>query len=206
MTDIKSLEGVHLALAFMVPGLVATFIRTQFTTGRMPAPKDSLAAYFALSVFYLALVLPAVGYILEIRDAGYFRAAAWFGVVFVGPALLGLLLGLNARHEFGRQLLRRLGLSTVHVMPTAWDWKFANAVPQWVMVTLKDGTCFSGFYSGHSFASSDPAERDLYIEQVYDVGNDNKWTPKAGCSVLVAPGEIRTIEFWPDKEENDGRV
>lgn len=198
MPDLKSLDAIYLALGFLVPGLVTVFVRAQFTTGRIPPPKDSLLAYLALSIVYYALVLPAVGPALQI-DAGYLKAIAWFALVFVGPAVLGLLLGLNARHEIGRRLLRQFGLSTVHVMPTAWDWKFAKAVPQWMLVTLKDGTCFAGFYSGCSFASSDPTERDLYIEQVHDVDDDHRWTAKSGCSVLIAAGEIRTIEFWPDQ-------
>jgi hypothetical protein len=200
MPDLNSLDAIYLALGFLVPGLVMVFVRAQFTTGRIPPPKDSLLTYLALSVVYYAFLLPAVGPVLRI-EAGYFKALAWLVMVFVGPALLGLLLGLNARHGYARSLFRRLGLATVHVMPTAWDWKLGGADAHWVMVTLKDGTRFSGFFGAVSFASSDPTERDLYIEQVYDVDDENQWTPKPGCSVLIAAGEIQTIEFWPDRKE-----
>ena len=47
-------------------------------------------------------------------------------------------------------------LYTVHVMPTAWDWKIGDMTEQWVLVTLKDGTRFAGLCGSDSFISSDP--------------------------------------------------
>ena len=200
MPELKSLDAAYLALGLLVPGLVLVFVRAQFTTGRIPPPKDSLLSYLAISAVYYAFALPVVEWVLQIQ-AGYIRASAWLGLIFAGPALVGVALGLNARHEVGRRMLNKVGLRTVHVIPTAWDWKFGKATSQWAMVVLKDGTRFAGWYGDASFASSDPAERDLYIEQTYDVGEDDVWTPKPGGSLLVAAGEIRTIEFWPDRKE-----
>ena len=46
--------------------------------------------------------------------------------------------------------------------------------PQWVLVTLKDGTRFAGYCGPQSFISSDPAEHDMYIEQTYDLDADHQ--------------------------------
>ena len=77
---------------------------------------------------------------------------------------------------------------------------------QWVLVTLKDGTRFAGFCGSESFMSSDPTERDIYIQRIYDIDDENKWSPRGDNGVLIAAGEVQTIEFWPyysqDSQEN----
>ena len=74
---------------------------------------------------------------------------------------------------------------------------------QWVLVTLKDGTRFGGFYGAQSFTSSSPDERDMYIQWVYDIDEDGTWSvPDSENGLLIAAGEIRTIEFLPYEGES----
>ena len=74
---------------------------------------------------------------------------------------------------------------------------------QWVLVTLKDGTRFAGYCGPESFMSSDPTERDMYIEQIYDLDSDDNWVNVGKKEVLIASGEIQTIEFWPYTEQEN---
>ena len=38
----------------------------------------------------------------------------------------------------------------------------------------------------------------MFIQWIYDIDEDGTWTPpKSERGVLIAAGEIRTIEFWP---------
>lgn len=201
MPNIASLSSLYLILAFLVPGLITMFVRAQFITGRGPTHAEAALSYLILSIIYYALTLPFVDYVLSLQEAGYHKALCWFALVFIGPAVFGLLLGLNTKFEWLRGLLKRWGINSVHAMPTAWDWKFGNAQESWVLVVLKDGTKFAGYCGVNSFMSSDPKERDLYIQQVFDVGDDNKWQRRES-SVLICAGEIRTVEFWPVKKSN----
>jgi Family of unknown function (DUF6338) len=194
--DLKSIENVYLVLAFLVPGLIGCFVRAQFITGRTPSHTESALSYLTLSVIYYALALPAVDYALSMQEPGYRKALVWFALVFAGPALFGLVLGLNAQKEITRRLLKRVGLNSVHVMPSAWEWKFGGMKESWVLAVLKDETKFAGYCGTRSFMSSDPKERDLYIEQVFDRDEQNNWHPRESA-VLITAGEIRTIEFWP---------
>ena len=68
---------------------------------------------------------------------------------------------------------------------------------EWVLVTLRNGTRFAGYCGPDSFMSSDPDNRDLYIQWVYDIDDDSGWCPRGENGVLIAAGEISTIEFWP---------
>ncbi len=128
-------------------------------TGRRPSHPASLLSYLTVSVIYYALVLPFVGLELFMDMSGTAAVVTWFTLVIFGPALLGLMLGIDVQRNLLRGLLQRVGLNPVHVMPTAWDWKFTGMTEQWVLVTLKDGTRFAGFCGKESFMSSDPAER-----------------------------------------------
>ena len=53
------------------------------------------------------------------------------------------------------------------------------------------------FYGSQSFTASTPDERDMYIQWVYEIGDDGSWSVDVEQGVLIAAGEISTIEFWP---------
>ena len=198
MPKLLSLNSLYLILVFIVPGFIALSVRSQFITGRIsPQNKASLLSYLTISVIYGALVLPFV----DPELIGKSRLI-WFVLVFVGPIFLGLLLGINIQKDVSRRLLNRFGLYPIHAIPTAWDWKFNGMAEQWVLVTLKDGTRFAGFYGAQSFTSSSLDERDMYLQWVYDIHEDGTLSPPDDeRGVLIAAGEIRTIEFWPYKEK-----
>ena len=58
MPDLKSLENLYLVMGFIVPGLVMTYVRAQFITGRTKALTESVLAFLALSLLYYGPVLP----------------------------------------------------------------------------------------------------------------------------------------------------
>lgn len=196
MIELKFPESIYLILAFFVPGFVTSAVRSQFISTRKHTDSQAMPRYLALSIIYYALVFPVTTWLLTINDV-YFKGLVWFGIVLIGPAIFGVLLGVNAQKDLVRRLAQQLGFDTIHVMPTAWDWKFARLQEAWVLVVLKDGTQFAGYCGCGFFFSSDPNERDLYIEQVYDVGQNNEWSRQTDKGVLITYGEIRTIEFWP---------
>ena len=205
MPDLVSFDNLYLIVGFLAPGLIVLFVRSQFVTGRM-APDLGAVPYVIVSVIYYALAYPFIEIVLSISEPGFGKVLGWFGLIFVGPAALGLVLGVNIQKDLFRKMLQRCGLNLVHAIPTAWEWKFGTMPPQWVLVTLKDGTRFAGYCGPASFISSNPAERDMYIEQIYDLDSDDNWVNVGKKEVLITSGEIQTIEFWPctEEESSDG--
>jgi hypothetical protein len=61
---------------------------------------------------------------------------------------------------------------------------------------MKDDTKWAGHLGRGSFISTDPSERDIYIENVYAVDDADVWTKK-GSAVWLPQREIRSLEFWP---------
>ncbi|SNT08354.1 DUF6338 family protein [Sphingopyxis indica] len=193
--ELLDLEKARLFLVLAVPGIVILYMRSQFLTGRMLSLMEGLIAYVTVSLVYYALVLPAFAW-LEQRT-GIAAAALWFLIVLAGPAIVGALLGLNVRKGWSQKVLRRLGISTVHPISAAWDWRFSGGEACWVLAILKNGTRWAGYLGTNSFMSSDPSERDIYIQQVYELDSKSQWTPR-DSSVWIAHGEIQSLEFWPD--------
>jgi len=203
MDEILSLENLSIVLALVVPGFITLSVRSQFITGMaLIDTRERLLSYVAISVVYGALVLRFVGPEQILHSTLIFLTA-----LFVGPVILGLILGLNIQKDFVRSFLNRLGLFTVHPAPAAWDWKFAGSVDeQWVLATLKDGREFAGLFGNESFASSNTDERDLYIQWIYDRDENGNWTAPGPKGVLIAANEISTVEFLPYASEEGGNA
>ncbi|HEV8640144.1 MAG TPA: DUF6338 family protein [Methylomirabilota bacterium] len=93
------------------------------------------------------------------------------------------------------------GLHRPHPVPTAWDYVFSHSTGSWVLVTLADGSTVAGIFSARSFASSDAAERDLFLEQLYRVEDDGPWQPvPMNRGVWIRGEAIRAIEFLQFQE------
>lgn len=182
--------------------MVALYVRAQFLTGRLPPVGEGLLAYVTLSLIYHALTYPIAYPLYGMALSSSWNKAAWFILIFLGPAVIGLLLGLNIRKGWTKWLLTKLRINTVHPIHCAWDWRFGNCEECWVLAVLKDGTQWAGYMGVDSFMSSDSAERDIYIEKVYEILEEGKpWVPRTS-SVWIAHGEIQSLEFWPHFEEN----
>ncbi|MEM8564537.1 MAG: DUF6338 family protein [Pseudomonadota bacterium] len=201
MPELGDPATLYLTFAFVVPGLVITYFRAQFTTGRMQRHSEAILSYLALSALYGALILPAISWLMEDETEKNASALYWVGLVFVGPAIVGSVLGYFSRTNAIRRLLNYFGINPVHAVPTAWDWKFGGMKEQLVIVTLKDDTKFPGYCGKASFMSSDPGERDLYVEKVYAWGEDDAWIDDGGHGLWVNASEIKVIEFYPVEHE-----
>jgi hypothetical protein len=205
MPDSKEVVYFQFALLFVVPGLVALLVRSRFITGRVPSAKENVLLFVVLSLIYYSLIIFLIEPAFSIREPWIVRALVWILLILVGPAVFGFILGVAAQKEWGTRLANKFGLTIVHVIPAAWDWRFST-IPRgmFVMVTLISGERVAGFFGGNSFASSDVGERDLYIEEEYTVTHQGVWEARPEkVGVLISAKEIRYIEFWnPKKIEN----
>lgn len=198
MPDMKELANVQLVIAFIVPGLIISYVRNRFISGRLEKLSDAVLAYLSLTVVYYGLTLPFIDHILDL-PAGWPKNLCWWALIAVGPAIVGMLLGVAAQRGWVRWIAHKLGMRPVHSTPNSWDWRFGRCIgQQFIMVTMTDGATAAGVFGPESFASSDPAERDIYIEELWDVPEDGgPWTPRASrTGVLIPAKEIRFVNFW----------
>jgi hypothetical protein len=149
-------------------------------------------------VIYLAVVNASVTLVTGSSAPLHEQTADWLHILLVGSVLFGVVVGLNASLGITRYLLQYVGLHLPHVMESGWDWRFSRFPPSLMTITLKDGSRVSGWCGPASFIGSDPSNRDLYVEQVYDVDEEGNWTLRTpGKGVYIAEGEVRLVEFIP---------
>lgn len=198
MTDVKSLDQLSLILGYIVPGIIILYVRAQFLTGRIGPHKEALLSYFTLSVIYLTVMNAGVLLVTGRPDPLPDQTRYWLPIFLAGAVIFGVLVGLNASLGSMRRLLGYFGLNLPHALDSAWDWRFSRFPASLMTITLKDGSRVSGWCGLDSFIGSDPKDRDLYIEQVYDVDEQGNWTMRTpGKGIYIAGGEVRTIEIIP---------
>lgn len=209
MANIPSAPDLFTALAFIVPGFIIVRTREQFIAGRKQAVSEDLLEY----IVYGAINFAAFSWLIFLLNRAEWSAEqaafGWFVVVLLGPVCLGALMGVTAQRGWLGKLLSIVGTKPVHAVPTAWDWKFGRMSGEHALITFKDGTKIGCYISERSFISSEPGERDLYAELVYEIAEDNTWHLRQK-SVLITHGEISMIEFYktgePYNEAEDKRL
>ncbi|MDK9719883.1 MAG: DUF6338 family protein [Rhodospirillales bacterium] len=164
--DLSTPDAVNLALTFIVPGFVLYSTLSTFSVRRLDGGELNLVRFLTFSAMNYAVWSWLIYFFLIPGAFSAWKAAGWFWVILAGPILLGVSWAYIQRKEWVYKLLQKVGLKPIHVIPTSWDWRFSKMLmPHWILVTLKDGSIVSGWFGERSFASSNPSERDLYIEQ-----------------------------------------
>ena len=196
---------LFIALSVIVPGFIIKSIASLFTTRRLDISAGNWidtfsigAVNFAIWSWLVYLLLTAKFFQENLAGA----ALGWGVVCLLGPVGIGLLSGYNTQKGWTRRLLQAIGLQPVHAIPTAWDGRFREMnEPHWMLITLQDGSEVAGLFGTRSWASSDPNERDLYIEKLFEIDNNGNWL-KANSykGMLIRPEEVRFIEIWPTTE------
>jgi hypothetical protein len=204
--SLSSLDTVYVALIFIVPGFLIRAVRSQFVIEQDRTGVDQFVRLLAYSSMSNALFGWAIYLAISYDTAYSFRIVIWTLVILVAPPIVGFVSGIASQKEWLYWALRKIGLSPIHSVPNAWDYKFARAGGEWVIVALKNDTFFRGWWAAASFASSDVKERDVLIEQVFELDPENEDGPwvRTDKSVLIAGGEIRSIEFRPHMENANG--
>ncbi len=109
MLQLSSVESIYLVLAFIVPGLVTVYVRSRLISGPKPSHAENILTYLVISVVYYALAAPTLTWAISFQ--GRWASSATLIVVFavVGPAILGLVIGIWTKEVGGKCLPTGLG-------------------------------------------------------------------------------------------------
>lgn len=193
-------ETLFLTLAFLIPGFIWNCIHSVFN----PRQTERIQLLFLRFLTFSCINYGLWSWLLYLvlaseffEKSAIFTGIAWLIMILVSPLVLGFTTGLLSQKELFRRVFARMGLSSIHGIPTAWDYKFSKTRKSvWIQVTLKDDKKIRGLYGRQSFASSVAEERDLYLQQVLRVSKDGKWERlKRSDGVLIKGNEIKYIEF-----------
>jgi hypothetical protein len=197
---IDSLETILLTCIFIVPGFLIDGIVNAFS----PYGKRKEYVYFLYCLFYSVLHYAVFGwaYILIWKILAW-RLLIILGITLIGAIFLGVVIGLFKSRTWLRKLLNFLKCNISNPIPSAWDYLFSKQKSCFIIVTLNDGQIVYGLYSTNSFSSSDCDERDIYIEKIYSIDENNVWIDDSkSLGIYLAYSQIKTIEFLEGGNEN----
>lgn len=194
-------DAIFYAFAFLVPGFILHSTVAMLIPQKERDLNLSLLRFLVLSSMNYAIWSWLIYLIfhLEFFNQHPFRSAtAWGCIILISPIVIGLLIGHFSQKEFFRKILQRIGLNPIHTIPTGWDYKFSKTKePSWVIITLKNGSKIAGLYGTQSFASSDTKERDIYIQQVFQLSVGQAWNAvQRSDGILISKDQISSIEFF----------
>lgn len=203
---IDNWESICYSCIFLIPG----FIINEIMDSIMPPKKYKEIKYFFSCVVY-SIVNLALWCWLYIFIFQRFNNSQvnYFLVLICGNILTacftGFIIGSIKNSNFLQKILSFFKVRMNHPIPNAWDYFFHNTEECFVIVRLKSGNLIAGSFFANSFASSDSEGRDLYLEKIYDIDNENKWNDiPRNLGIYIGKNEVETIEFYTKEDiENE---
>ncbi len=200
--DIWDQSKLVLFVAFVVPGFIAIKAYELFLPFRETDSSKQVIDAVAYSCLNYALLLWPI-YAVEANGVSdthpNLYVLFWVIVLFIAPILLVVAWKYLRERDFVQNAIP-------HPTQKPWDYVFGKRHAYWVIVTLKGGEKVGGMYGPSSFASSAPAEEQIFLEEEWllneDGGFDRAVEQTAG--VIILSSEIQMVEFFNSGEvENE---
>jgi Family of unknown function (DUF6338) len=200
--------AILVLVAFVLPGFVALRYRERtYVTQAEDTPFERLlnALYFSF-LTYVAIVAAVLVLGLDGEDIGDFysgdRGLESYAALAAAGLVVPLLIAEIARRWDGssarRWVLSKAGVSAVHSTPSGWEHFFQQGKRAFVRVTLKDGRVVGGYFGSGSFAGYTAETPDLYLEQRWELNEDDWFLRSADATlgVYIRAEEIVSTEFY----------
>lgn len=120
----------------------------------------------------------------------------WILGTLVAPFASPFIIKMALTHPF-------IANYVISPVPTSWDYVFGGRKPYWVILHLKDGRNIGGVYGENSFTSSFPNSQDIYLEEVWQLNENNFFINpiERTNGILMKMEEIASIEFFEYEQE-----
>jgi hypothetical protein len=191
--DIWDPAKLALFALFVVPGFIA--IKTYqllFPGVQRPASEQIIDAVAYSVINYTVWWLPTgtVQKELATPSGGFCHFVYAALVMFVSPVLLVFAWRFIRTREFVKR-------NAPHPVAKPWDFVFSQREACWMRVVLKNGSMLGGWFGEKSFASSAPAEEQLFLEQAWVISAEGTFERpvERTAGLLVSASEISHIEL-----------
>ena len=194
---IESFDVLFYTAIFVLPGFIINEIISAFN----PTPKISEGVLLLKCLLYSILhcALWSWKYKLLFTIESKYPNTYWALLVvttILAASIVAVIISLIQQKQIVRSILSHFNLHISHSIPNSWDYCFSKSESSWVIVTLVDDKMIYGWFSTKSFASSDSDERDIFIERIYSIDDNNNWIENKSIEGIYIPKEqIKTIEL-----------
>lgn len=191
--DIWEVDKLILFIAFVIPGFISIkAYQLLFPSTKVSTSDQLIDAVAYSSINYALLILPILsverGLLKEAHPTLY--NLFYIFVLFLAPIAWVLIWRFLRTRDFFQR-------NAPHPTAKPWDYVFLQRKPYWVKIHLKDGTVIAGRYAEKSFASSTPAEEQIYLEETWVINDKGAFErPKNNTAgVIVLSSEISYLEL-----------
>ncbi|MBF0145160.1 MAG: hypothetical protein HQL84_03655 [Magnetococcales bacterium] len=193
-------QSIQFFLLLFVPGFISIKIYDLLIPGEsrdftkaIPEAVSYSALNFAF--FYpISLLLPPG---LQESSPKLFALFAYF-VLIVFPVIWPWSLVWLSKRDFVLGHIRSL-------VPTPWDYVFGKKEAYWIIVHLTDGRRIGGRFDKFSSASAFPKDNQIYLEEVWRLGDDGAFEEKVSSTrgIIIHNKDISLVEFFGNSEVQD---
>jgi len=191
--DIWEVDKLILFLAFFIPGFISVKVYQLIYPGTERPNSDMITDAIAYSCINYAIfsgpILLVDGFNLLEKHPGWFVAFCILAL-FIAPILWVVIWKwIRTRDIFQR--------NAPHPTAKPWDYVFAQRKQYWAKITLQDKTVIGGLYGSKSFASSAPAEEQIYLEETWVINKNGGFDRRKNDTegVIILGRDISYIEF-----------
>lgn len=192
--DIWNADKLALFLVFFLPGFISMKVYDLLVPGeKRDASKSLLEA-----VSYSTLNFAALFWLIAILQTGDFYHRHF---VLYSLSVVAIMVVVPACWPFAFLALsawRPVGKHFVHPIQKPWDFVFGKHEPFWIIVHLRNGQKVGGYFGDKSFASSNPANEQIYMEEVWLLNENGQFLRLVENSrgILIMNEDIRAVEFF----------
>lgn len=192
--DIWESSKLILFIAFVVPGFVSLKCYEVLCSKPQKDASSQLidaitysCVNYAILFYFIFLVEESA---LRINNI-YLYTAFYTFVLLVAPIIWASVFRFARSHQFLQKYLP-------HPISKPWDYVFSKRKEYWVIVTMKNGNKYAGYYGPQSFSSSTPATEQIYLEQCWKLNEKGAFerSRQNTAGILIASQEIETLEFF----------
>ena len=197
----ENTQALTLFLFYFLPGFVSLKVYDSLVPSERRDFSKSIYEVIVYSTLNYALLYPLVVWLLA-RNPSASPVLVWVLIALVLVAFPSLWPFLWI------QVLKSRLFSKYFVHPThkPWDFVFGQRKPYWIIVHLKDLRKIAGVYGERSFASSNPAPPQIYLEDVWELDETGHFLRPVDESegILLLESEILAIEFFRYSSDSGG--
>lgn len=193
MDDIWEINKLLLFIVFVIPGFISIRIHDLFIPTEQRESSKLIIEAIGFSCINYALLSWSIYFISKYdvsKQYPFLFAFFLIGILFIFPVIWPIIYIKIRKSKFVTNIVP-------HPIPKPWDYIFGKREAFWLVIYLTDGTRVGGRYDTDSFTSSFPEDEQIYIQEVWNIDDNNKFLTKRTRSrgMLISSKDIKAIEF-----------
>lgn len=192
--DVWNADKLTLFVLFFLPGFISMKVYDLIVAGESRDFSKSIfeaVAYSTLNfgaLFWLIVIVQTNDF--HHRHFALYSLAVALIMVFAPACWPFLFVRLSTWSFLSRHL--------VHPIRKPWDYIFRRHNSFWIVIHLRDGSRIGGRFGPRSFASSDPADEQIYLEETWVLDTDGRFLKPIERSrgIVVMKDEMRAVELF----------